>query len=526
MSINTTGHQLLEDVDLVRRRVARFALDVALAAALVALVRVVVVWALDAGRHALLAPYLTLAGALYACLWGATRVDRGWGIDVIRGLEAAVILASGGALALMSLGLPSAAGPAFVLLLTLTFGLILRAVLVPSSVRRTLVLAVLLFVPFLAVVIELAGEPLLPHVVFMSMWWAAGAFVAGVTSHVVYGLRSDVHRARRLGQYALEQKLGQGGMGVVYRARHGLLKRPTAVKVLRPEHTSRIDLARFEKEAQLTAQLTHPNTIKIYDYGRTQDGMFFYAMELLEGLSLAEMVVMDGPQPAGRVARILAQVAGALGEAHRAGVIHRDIKPSNILVVEQGGEVDFAKVVDFGLVKQLDAPASITAENALLGTPRYLAPEAIRTPNEVDARADIYAVGAVAYFLLTASDVFEQGNIVAVCTDHLYTQPQPPSQRLGKRVPADLEALVLACLAKDAGARPQTAEEVIRRLEPIIASEPWTRADALAWWEAHREAIRRRHRANWDPPDDEPEPAFIEAAQRIRDVLLRASGVR
>jgi serine/threonine-protein kinase len=514
----------LEDVALVRERISRFGRNLMVAVLGIAVLRFAVIVAVDVDVP-ILDPYLLLAGAVFAALWLTTRTDRGWTLPTLRALESGAFVASSGAFAVMALKLPHEISPELVLLLTLSYGLILRTVLVPSSVTRTVVLGGVLAVP-LGLVVYLCGEPpWLPRIVFMTAWWGAGTFVAGVTSRVVYGLRRQVRRAMRLGQYALEEQLGRGGMGVVYRARHGLLKRPTAVKVLRPDHHSDIDIARFEREVQLTAQLTHPNTVKIYDYGRTDDGLFFYAMELLDGASLDEVVTVDGAQPPGRVAHILLQVAGALAEAHEEGVIHRDIKPSNIILAEQGGEYDFAKVVDFGLVKQLKAPSSLTAENALIGTPLYLAPEAIRTPDQVDARVDIYAFGAVGYYLLTASEVFDAGTVVEVCTDHLYAEPEPPSERLGRAIPEDLEDLVLSCLAKDPDDRPQSADELVELLEPIAERERWTRRDAERWWETHQDALEQ-HRAHNDEPvveEIEHVPPFIAAARSIRAVLMRPS---
>lgn len=518
----TTGAQQLEDLELVRSRTARFGRNLTVAIGTVALLRGAIIVAMDAADP-IVDVHFVVAAAVFAALWLTLRVDRGWSLPAVRRMESGAFVLSAAAFAGLAMDLPPEAGPCFVLLLTLSFGLILRTVLVPSSVARTMVLAAVLTVPLGYVIWALGDPPWLPRIVFLGMWWSAGVAVAAITSRVVYGLRREVHRAMRLGQYALEQQLGRGGMGVVYRARHGLLKRPTAVKVLRPDHTSQIDIARFEREVQLTSQLTHPHTVKIYDYGRTHDGLFFYAMELLDGASLAEVVEVDGAQPPGRVTRILTQVAGALGEAHRAGVIHRDIKPSNILLVEQGGEGDFAKVVDFGLVKQLEAPSNLTADNALIGTPLYLAPEAIRTPDQVDARADIYAFGAVAYYLLTASEVFDAGNIVEVCTNHLYAEPEPPSRRLGQALPEDLEHLVLACLAKDAADRPQSAEELLERLEPIVLRERWTHNQATTWWNKHRARIERRRATGAQEAtavEVDPPPAFIAAASRIRDAFL------
>ena len=222
-------------------------------------------------------------------------------------------------------------------------------------------------------------------------------------------------------------------MGVVYRARHVMLRRPTAIKLLPPEKAGEETLRRFEREVQLTAQLTHPNTVSIFDYGRTPLGVFYYAMELLDGLNLAQLVGRDGPLPAGRVVRILTQVCGALAEAHGVGLIHRDIKPANIILSERGGVADVATVVDFGLVKKIDPgdadrTQAVTASNVVTGTTLYLAPEVIAGGRAVTARSDLYAVGAVGYYLLTGLPVFEAETIVEIFAHHLHTPPVPPQR--------------------------------------------------------------------------------------------------
>ena len=211
------------------------------------------------------------------------------------------------------------------------------------------------------------------------MMWGFAIITCTVISWVIYGLRAEVREARRLGQYVLEQKLGEGGMGEVYRARHGMMRRPSAIKLLRADRAGEINLRRFEREVQLTARLTHPNTITIFDYGRTHDGVFYYAMELLDGATLQRIVAVDGAQPAGRVVRILTMVCGALTEAHAIGLIHRDIKPANIMLCTQGGERDVVKLLDFGLVKEfeVDRDVELTGASALIGTPQYMAPESI-----------------------------------------------------------------------------------------------------------------------------------------------------
>jgi serine/threonine-protein kinase len=264
------------------------------------------------------------------------------------------------------------------------------------------------------------------------------------------------------------------------------MRRPSAIKLLRPDRAGDIDLGRFEREVQLTARLTHPNTITIFDYGRTNDGVFYYAMELLDGATLQRIVAVDGAQPAGRVVRILSMVCGALTEAHAIGLIHRDIKPANIMLCTQGGERDVAKLLDFGLVKEFEVgrDAKLTVASIIVGTPQYMAPESILQPDAVDARADIYSLGAAAYFLLAGVDVFDGKSVVEVCSQHLHQEPKPLSA-LGVSIPADLEAVVLACLSKDPDRRPQSAAELRRRVE-ACAVEPWDSAKALAWWREYQ----------------------------------------
>ena len=287
-------------------------------------------------------------------------------------------------------------------------------------------------------------------------------------------------------------------MGVVYRARHAMLRRPTAIKLLKPERMGEAGLRRFEREVQLTAGLSHPNTVTVFDYGRTPDGVFYYAMEYLEGLGLDQLVAADGPQTPGRAVHILRQVLEALAEAHGVGLVHRDVKPGNIILCERGGLSDVAKVVDFGLVKELEAEGDVTHDAALVGTPLYLAPEAIRSP-AADARADLYSLGAVAYFLLTGQHVFEGRTIIEICGHHLHTPPTPPSERLGRPLPAALEAWVLACLEKDPARRPASASEAAARLERCGLAGEWKADEARAWWVARGRGLAAARRAEATP---------------------------
>ncbi len=289
-------------------------------------------------------------------------------------------------------------------------------------------------------------------------------------------------RAEKLGQYTLERKLGVGGAGAVWKARHAMLRRPCAIKLLRPERTNEEAITRFEREVQLTSQLTHLNTIRIFDYGRTPEGVFYYVMEYLPGVNLHTLVEACGPLPEGRVIHIVLQVCASLNEAHATGMIHRDIKPENIIIYERGGDFDMVKVCDFGLVKfAIKTPGP--GPKFAAGTPKYLAPEAIVTPGEIDGRSDLYSLGAVAYFLLAGRDVFEGGDSIEICRKQVHDPPQRPSEKLGRPLSEDLEDLVMACLEKDPDKRPQNTEELKDRLSSCRDAGSWTRKDAQAWWE-------------------------------------------
>jgi eukaryotic-like serine/threonine-protein kinase len=432
---------------------------------------------------------------------------------VIRGVESVALCGSSALLIVMGMSIQGVlARPELIILLALTFVSCSRAVYVPSSGRRTAVLCGVIGValltgvylsyehidlrPIAAIYPEIAGTTSRQLAVGITintgMWWALSSGLAFATSRVIYGLRQEARAIRQLGQYQLDRKIGAGGMGIVYEAHHAMLRRPTAVKLLPPDKTGQSALERFEREVKLTARLRHPNTVTIYDYGRTPDGIFYYAMELLEGATLEQVVEAGGALPPARVGHILMQVAGALSEAHGLGLIHRDIKPANIMLCNQGGLMDVVKVLDFGLVKDISPPETdperalfATHTDAITGTPLYMSPEAVSQPSSLDARSDLYALGAVGYYLLVGRHVFEGASVVEVCSHHLLTAPVPPSKRLGRELPERLEALVLACLEKSQGNRPASAAELAERLREAGLG-PWDNADARAWWSSHR----------------------------------------
>jgi serine/threonine protein kinase len=288
--------------------------------------------------------------------------------------------------------------------------------------------------------------------------------------------------ARHLGQYRLEERIGAGAMGVVYKGHHAMLRRPTAIKLLDVDKVNEASIARFEREVQITCQLNHPNTVAIYDYGRTPEGVFYYAMEYLDGIDLQILVDRFGPQPEARVIHILKQVCGSLFEAHSLGLVHRDIKPANVMLNRRGGESDVVKVLDFGLVKALNDSRQARESGGMSGTPLYMSPEAIQTPDLVDARSDLYAVGAIGYFLLTGHPIFNASSLVELCQHHLSSMPATPSQRLGREVSPELENALLACLEKSPARRPQTARDLAKRLDQAMTGLRWTSDDAEAWW--------------------------------------------
>jgi len=319
----------------------------------------------------------------------------------------------------------------------------------------------------------------------------AAAFMFGAMD-LVRRLRNEVHAAQQIGQYRLVRKLGEGGMGIVYEAEHALLRRPTAVKVISPNAVGQDALERFEREVKATSQLTHPNTVAVFDYGRAPNGMFYYAMEYLPGANVEQIVRRTGPMPAARVVHLMQQACASLAEAHEAGLVHRDIKPANLMVCKRGGIDDFIKVLDFGLVKDVRHPQQAASlAGTIVGTPHYMAPEIVLGMG-ASPSTDLYALGAVAYFMLTAGEVFPERALMAVLAQHVSEPPPAPRAPGGAPVPPALEALILSCLAKKPGERPTSARELGERLAELVADgviAPWTQRQAARFWSEERDKL-------------------------------------
>jgi len=320
------------------------------------------------------------------------------------------------------------------------------------------------------------------------------ALLAFAIAHIIIRYTVKLKRSRDIGAYELIEALGQGGMGEVWVARHRLLARPAAVKLVRPEllgpdsHSREALSKRFEREARATALLGSTHTVDVYDYGRSEDGAFFYVMELLDGMSVDTLIKQHGPINSERAVFLLRQVCHSLGEAHQRALIHRDIKPANIFVCRLGPDYDFVKVLDFGLVKSSSANLpdnELTATGTAAGTPAYMAPEMAMGTAGIDGRADLYALGCVAYWMLTGHQVFDGDSSIAPILKHVRDTPVPPSQRTEIYIPPELEAIILSCLQKDPADRPRDAAELSQRLSRVRFARLWTPDRAEQWWEAH-----------------------------------------
>jgi eukaryotic-like serine/threonine-protein kinase len=346
------------------------------------------------------------------------------------------------------------------------------------------------------------------------------AVVATVPSHAMHRMGRRLREAQDLGSYRLKELLGHGGMGEVWRAEHRLLVRGAAVKLVRPELLGAANeaestnmLRRFELEAKATAALSSPHSIQIFDYGHTDDGTFYYVMELLSGRDLESLVRDFGPMPADRTVFLLRQVCHSLADAHARGLVHRDIKPANIYVCRMGLDYDFVKVLDFGLVKVRERGNAqqtlMTVEHRTTGTPAYMAPELILGESEVDRRADVYALGCVAYFLLTGQLVFEADSPMKMLMHHLNTEPAPPSQRTEMPIPPELDELILSCLQKDPRRRPQHAEDLLKLAYGCRSCEKWDSEAARKWWAAHLPDLTGPLTLRQDRPADVPPAAAV-----------------
>jgi serine/threonine-protein kinase len=450
-----------------------------------------------------LPPAVSILGAL-AVAWIVSRPGLNKAVKMFAGLALGILGSYGIATSeyhdiiapVMYRDGPGGLGLSWVAVWTL-----LGAVVVPSPPRVTLLLSALSLsaVP----VMYSLGDNLpvsfdrfffgliFPYLVVLIM--------AYVSSRVVYNLGAAVREARELGSYRLVQRLGRGGMGEVWRAEHRMLARPAAIKLIRPEVLGGGDganrpmlLRRFEREAQATALMRSAHTMELYDFGVADDGTFYYVMELLDGFDLDDLVERFGAVPPERAVHFLRQMCSSLAEAHEAGLIHRDVKPANVYACRYGREVDFIKVLDFGLVKHgrmPDGSEKLTAADVTAGgTPAFMSPEQALGDEQVDGRSDLYAVGCVAYWLLTGTLVFKGSTPMETIVMHVHSEPEPPSRRSRLPIAPDLETIVMACLAKNPTDRPQTADELAGRLGSVRLEQEWTVERARRWWEEHRPA--------------------------------------
>ena len=375
-------------------------------------------------------------------------------------------------------------------------------VIIPSPPRRALAAAfasaasvplVVGFVIFTGLApIEISA---LRFFVLLVLPYLLVVLIAYVGARVVYNLGTELKRAQELGSYQLVERLGEGGMGEVWRAKHRFLARPAAIKLMRPETLGGTGLqremlrSRFEREAQATASMRSPHTIELYDFGVAEDGSFFYVMEFLDGFDLQVLIDRFGPIPVERAVHLLMQVCESLAEAHAEGLIHRDVKPANVYVCRYGRDVDFVKVLDFGLVKSQNettgGAAHLTQNQAIGGTPSFMSPEQVLSGGELDGRSDIYSIGCLGYWLVTGRLVFTGRTVMETLLQHTQATPVPPSQRTELPIPDAFDQLILDCLAKNPDDRPATADVLAQRLAAVQTSSVWTREQAHQWWGMH-----------------------------------------
>lgn len=335
-----------------------------------------------------------------------------------------------------------------------------------------------------------AYGPMVPLRRTFGMIFAAlvvAALAAVAASLALLKLRHN-NTVSTVGPYTLKSQLGEGGFARVYLATHALLKRPTAIKILKPDQINAKNLSRFEREVQLASGLNHPNTINIYDYGATENGSFYYAMEYIKGPSLQELIELDGPQSSARVIWILKQICQSLREAHDKGLIHRDIKPQNIMLCRRGGEYDFVKVLDFGLARSMEAEQHrVTETKLLIGTPLYIAPERIVDPTCMDPRSDIYSLGILGFFLLTGREPFEAQGSMDALAQTINSTARRPSEQTNTPIPSRLDRLICDCHSRVVTERPQTIHDVLKRLQEVELDDEWNGQKAAAWWDKHHQ---------------------------------------
>jgi len=401
-------------------------------------------------------------------------------------------------------GIPTTAGGSFTFVPPECLWIIVFPLIVPNTPRKVLIAsllaasmgpaALLLSRAVTGVAVERPG---VLATYFVTSDYLS-VLVAYIVARIVHQFSMRLKRARAIGSYELVERIGEGGMGEVWRAKHRLLARPAAIKLIRRDvlgsnHRSRnAIIRRFMREANDTATLGSTHTIDVYDFGVTEEGDFYYVMELLNGISLERAVQTFGSIEPARTVYLLRQICHSLGEAHARGLVHRDIKPANIFMCRLGPDDDYIKVLDFGLVKHVEvAPKGtmLTMEGATAGTPAYMAPEIALGQGSVDGRADIYSLGCVAYYLLTGQPVFAADSAVATALAHVKDAPIPPSGRSELMIPPAMDALILECLAKNPADRPQSAAELDQRLAATVTGTTWTQEDAHAWWELHRVAV-------------------------------------
>jgi hypothetical protein len=428
-----------------------------------------------------------------AAVWRLVLVRRpDLSVAWLNRIDLIYALGIGWSFALSAMLQPHLTSAAFTSMIFACFAVFSRALVVPSTALRTGWVSSLALLPLVVTGVELAlttwEELPGPAFVTGAVLIASVCVLLSITgSRTVYGLRRQVSEAMQLGKYTLDRRIGEGGMGAVYVAHHVLLRRETAVKLLLPDKVGADNLDRFEREVQHMSTLTHPNTVAVFDYGRS-DGTLYYAMEYLGGgINISQLVKRFGPQPGGRVAGILVQVCGALQEAHSKGFIHRDVTPANIILCERGGMPDVVKVVDFGLVKEITSGAGPTSAQ-VLGTPGYIAPEQVIDPSRIGPSWDLYAVGAVGYFLLTGRTVFQGNTAAHVIAQHISETPKRPSEVAAVHIAAEVEDVIMACLAKAPQDRPQSASALAALLRglPVAAVADWSDAEAAAWWEKYQ----------------------------------------